>query len=216
MLNANRVILSLIFLACFQQVYAADISNFDIKGVSLGDRYIDIKGKIPCNNIESPYIESTYISCGKGTESEFFVLLDHDKRVGRVIRRIGFSLKPDYKDIKKQLVVKYGKPNLFSIITGRGKYQGKHFQEMMGWGEQCRLKRSDELTFKKSWFKGTEITCYGGKSLTVTYRDREGEGYHLELELEDHNRLRANQNWADKMNKRQEEILRKKESKLDI
>ncbi|MCI5118622.1 MAG: hypothetical protein D3913_11840 [Candidatus Electrothrix sp. LOE1_4_5] len=222
MLSANRLALSFIFLAFFQQVYAADVSNFDIKGIKLGESYSKVKGILPCRNTKTDRIGNKewifQVVCGKTKIGiGFLVTFDYKQTVFIVRRNKVFSVEPNLQKIEKQLYSKYGKPS----VTGLSKPAYKNeinegYSKSYCWGSCSRLNKDEE------YWKGSEVRGGSGKSLTVQYQSfsktyPDGDpSYSISFVLEDSAAYEADSKWRESEHNRYKKKLKESESNLDL
>jgi len=117
----KKIVTILMALLVGVNVYAADVSEFDIKGIKLGMSEKEVMERMPCKN---PKIEGGYagpngrmITCKK---QNFTVLLNHELKVYGMWFSPKFSTKPNFNTIESRLLKKYGYTNLVKNSSDMG------------------------------------------------------------------------------------------------
>ncbi|MCI5115666.1 MAG: hypothetical protein D3921_11775 [Candidatus Electrothrix sp. AW1] len=224
MLSANRLALSFIFLAFFQQVYAADVSNFDIKGIKLGESYSKVKGILPCRNTKTDRIGDKrwidQILCGKKggpmIGREFIVNLDHNQIIWNVMSQKNFSIEPNLQKIERQIYSKYGKPSVTGMIKTAYKSISEGYSKSYCWGSCSQRNENTEYS------KGSEVREGSRKSFVVKYesfskRYPDGDpSYSIYFSLMDPVINEANSKWMESENNKYKKKLKENESNLDL
>jgi len=156
----KKVVLLMVFFIFPSTVYATDISDYDIEGITLGSSYDDIKPKLPCTNLTSNIhdynlVYNYWVHCGLQREnspngSDFSVQLSNDKTVLSIDSVVRFDLKPDFNAVIESIYDKYGKPD----VQYKSQSDNEHRRGSlitMCYGTDCKLKNSelDNASYKQ-------------------------------------------------------------------
>jgi len=208
----------LFFLITFSSsVFAVDVSNFDIKGVKLNDKYSNIKFPVNCDSPKSNNIGNNrwkyQVVCGGGSGiqmgRELVFNFTHDEIVWSIYREKVFSVKPNFQKIEKQLFVKYGNPTSTGVLKSSYKNPNNIISKSFCWGA-CKKEHDNDGHFKGSTVYGSK-----GKSLVVTYHEK-NDTYSIWFGLKDTVLEDADSQWARVEYKIFEEKQKEQESNLDL
>ncbi|PTB83573.1 hypothetical protein C9926_02200 [Sulfurovum lithotrophicum] len=202
----------LVFIFLVTTLNAVDISNFDIKGIGLGDKYSEVKDILPCNNLngteklQNGNFSKYYLNC-----NNYFIEFDIKKRIMSIHREIKFSVKPNFKKIKQKLFKKYGNPT--QVVLSKTDYRNtqRGYSEVLYWGYKKRkVKRSE------GYFNGYEFSSYPKKKLEAIINSYGDSDFSLTLDLVDYNMVEQNYDYTEKMNREFKTKIKEKESNIDL
>lgn len=131
----KKLIVGLAFVTV--SLFATDVSQMKILGIGLGDKYEDIKKKLPCNNFEydtewcqvnqsnlSIKTNSKQAHCKKQddikTES-ISIFIDGNNKVKKVLRTIVFEISPNDEKIIGDILKIYGESSASSFLNDEWK-----------------------------------------------------------------------------------------------
>jgi len=160
-------------LSAVSSVWAADVSQMAILGIKLGDKYENIKNKLPCQNRTTAEevcydggnsytlkTKSFHIFCdskSSSKEESFQASYDNQRKVYNLYRYINFLINPDWESIETDLIKLYGQPDFKhvgkyynGIDNGRKVYDSK---TSYCWGN-CQLSENGSY--------------YSGNALSIT------------------------------------------------
>jgi len=112
----KKIVTIMMALLVGVNVYAVDVSDFDIKGIKLGMSKSEVLKKMPCNN---PKIKTQYITSDKQyiygysiecLKPNISVIFDNNAKVHNIVLRINFKHSPRVSSIKNNIIKKYGQP----------------------------------------------------------------------------------------------------------
>lgn len=210
MLSVNRIFI-LLFIGIFSSsLYAIDVSNFDIKGIKLGDSYESVKKTLSVCKITKEYRSKTndkklifQIEIGFKCENDSFftAYFNRKKELMDFQRLVMIESKPNLHQIKTKIIKKYGKPIGKSKFYNPNANSSKQYSsETLCWGTNydCKVYTHPNL-------KGTLITDTASrknKSFTFTITGpSDSYGYDLWFNLWDIKSVRENEKWSTQRNK---------------
>lgn len=140
---------------------ATDISDFEIKGIKVGDNINNVQ--LPCNgqkdhfpngNINAPYTIYCDVNTSIGKESYIFHV-GSDEKISGLSRQVNFKNRPNWNALKERVISQYGKPD---EQDERYFARDKHLiDKTLCWGG-CVLTDLDY------WIGEAYICGYGSKS----------------------------------------------------
>ncbi|MCI5209225.1 MAG: hypothetical protein D3910_10620 [Candidatus Electrothrix sp. ATG2] len=208
-------ILLLFILFSPQNVFPADVSKFDIKGIHLGDSYSKIKNKIPCSNPivdkryvdgSDKYIYNTLVDCTYDKEGGFYLIFSRDKKITEIHKGFLFpDVQPDHKQLIKKIISKYGQPTMSTNCTSDS--EGNSFK--MCWGDCIKY----DLKNNRYWHGASIKPGKHGQSLLVELSTNRAETQTaLTLTLQDYLKINNTQQWREKMRLQ----VRKEKANIDF
>lgn len=215
-----KMVLAFFFITYSTLSNGADVSNFDIKGITLGATYDSIKSSIPCDNKEYEKIGNrqllTFIKCGEGRSTSELLAFDHNKRINSVQTKRVFSVEPDIERIEAQLFSKYGKPDLKGYTQPGTKNPNKGHIRSYCWGA-CTIDRTNDGYWKGSTARGST----SGRSLVIKYNSFSKYGdsyddYSIDFYLRDSSQHKTYMDWLYAEREKEKQIQKAKESDLDL
>jgi len=127
----KKVLIIAIGLFASINLYAKDVSKFDIKGIKLGMSKSDVLKRMPCSH---PKIKKDYYyGSSKGNviecsdDNELIVFTDNSNKVWSITYKINFQIEPNWKTIEKKIFKKYGKTNLVNDTSDSRYYDQKSY-----------------------------------------------------------------------------------------
>jgi len=192
-------------------IYAVNVSTFDIKGIKLGDNPNLIRSKIP--NLEivnaSEYNMGHYIMWMRNNNinDSLVISLTHIEKVSEIRRIKKFRTKVNFNKIKKQLFRKYGKPR----VKGYAAFNNNEgFAYAFCWGSCKKINISN-----KYWNGYSVENTWKEKSLIVKY------SYFLNVNeisflLRDEKAIYKDDKWLNKKSLKEEKEKIERESNIDL
>lgn len=105
-------------------VYAVDVSEFDIKGIKLGMSKSEVLKNMPCSNpkiekynvntIKGKIVFITTIECSS-TSNTYYATLNRKEILYKFSRNIKFDVQPNYSKIRNKLLQHYGTTNYITF-----------------------------------------------------------------------------------------------------
>lgn len=176
----KKAILGLLFAV--GSVCATDVSQMKILGIGLGDKYENIKKKLPCNK-RADYESFFEVSCSDG-KSNFTVAFDGKKEVYNISRRLEFSVEPDWDKIQNDLIEKYGEPTLHAQDSDM-----HYYVDGFCWGS-CKRGSGQNPAMGDRIQSSLEVNILHGKN---------GNENQLNFYLLDAERLKNNQKYGESL-----------------
>lgn len=204
--------LVLFFLTCIQ-VGATNVFNLDIKGIKLNDSISQIKQKIygcvtDSHGIGGEKKITSMLRCRPNKHESYIVYVGNDDKAFDIERIKYFKAKPIVRKIEEQIYRKYGQPDKTAVATNSTIRYEKSYE--YAWGDY------DFSLHDGEYWKGSSVyVSKKGKALLISYKTNTGNPL-IKFRLIDKNREEKFSNWLHATRKRNNEIDRRSESKLDL
>ena len=209
---------SIFFLLIFSfSLFAVDVSNFDIKRMTLRDSYNMILKKIPCTpqkhtwKTENGKISGYQLVC---EDYSYVINFNRYKKIINIEREKKFDTQPNFDKVYQQVIKKYGKPTIKAYKSPGSNNPNRGFIRTMCWGTGCELKQEED----SSVATGTDIEMnWINKGFFIRYRkwsESSSDAGTLHFWLENSKRKKENSDWENNENKkyRQKQLENEKDA----
>lgn len=209
------LLVTILLLARADLAKGADVSNMDLKNITLGSTYNEAKRMHSCLNGSTATIgNKSWVwgaHCEKSNET-ISLNLDHNETVWRVRTRRAFSIEPNWLRVKEQLLDKYGTPDIEArkAPSRRNRSRGEGYIQSFCWGD-CRVTNEDG----EYWRGGVARGKVNGKYLQIEYSSF-SDDYSLALNISDLLISNKDDLWKKNAHENEERRLRSGESELDL
>jgi hypothetical protein len=169
----KKVLVGLAFVTV--SLFATDVSQMKILGIGLGDKYENIKKKLPCQDKKNTLIGKTLVGfsveCSNSKE-EIEISFDHKNEIYSIDREIKFEIEPDLDMLYQDVGKRYGEPNVIggtqSPVFAKTYCYGDCFLDRYNDGSGTMANGSNKGVWLIVWYQ-----LYKGKSnIHFTAQDR--------------------------------------------